>query len=212
MAAVLAGTVPLLAGVKRLVLGGQSPTDQPEVRGLCGVCDVPVTYWRDEPSEGLDAPVAGQTSGSQVGSHPAWIAVDGGGPGWSRRPATPGRMDSCGCLRTPLGDLRIRRLGVRVTPGALGKPLVDGGLLPVSGGRRLTELPDRLLGGMSVPLHRGHPPTLVDQTPTKGGPLFGAHVTKVRAESSGRRTRKIDQQEGGKSAYHRKDRRALGLA
>ena len=32
-------------------------------------------------------------------------------------------MHSCGRPGTPLGDLRIRRLGVRVAPGALLKPL-----------------------------------------------------------------------------------------
>ena len=37
--------------------------------------------------------------------------------------AFPCRMDSHGPLRTPLGDLRIRRLGVRVAPGAPRKSL-----------------------------------------------------------------------------------------
>ena len=57
---------------------------------------------------GLDAGLANAV-GSQVGSQPLWTAADG-----------------CGRLWTPLVDLRIRRLGVRVPPGVLTKPLREG--------------------------------------------------------------------------------------
>jgi hypothetical protein len=62
-------------------------------------------------------------SGSQVGSHWRWIAADGCGRRWTRKPLVPGCVDGCGHLWTPLGDLRIRRLGVRVPPGVPRNPL-----------------------------------------------------------------------------------------
>ena len=57
--------------------------------------------------------------GSQAGSHPEWICADGCGLWWTRRPIIPGSVDSARRLWTGLGYLRIRRLGVRVAPGAL---------------------------------------------------------------------------------------------
>ena len=56
-------------------------------------------------------------SGSQVGSHSLWTCVDGCGRLWNREPLFPACVDGCGRLWTRLGDLRIRRLGVRVPPG-----------------------------------------------------------------------------------------------
>jgi len=52
------------------------------------------------------------------------MTLDGRGPGWNRNHSAGGRMHSCGRPGTPLGHLRIRRLGVRVAPGALQKDLV----------------------------------------------------------------------------------------
>jgi hypothetical protein len=51
--------------------------------------------------------------------------VDGAGLQWNPKPPVPARMDTPGPPWTPLGDLRIRRLGVRVAPGALLVPLVE---------------------------------------------------------------------------------------
>ena len=59
--------------------------------------------------------------GSQVGSHSLRTTVDGHGRPWTRKPVVPGRVDACGHSRSALGDLRIRRLGVRVAPGALSE-------------------------------------------------------------------------------------------
>jgi hypothetical protein len=39
------------------------------------------------------------------------------------KPVVPVCVDGCGHTRTALGDLRIRRLGVRVPPGVPLKPL-----------------------------------------------------------------------------------------
>jgi len=50
----------------------------------------------------------------------AWTPADAGGLG-GLSPA--GQIDIGGRPRTPLGDLRIRRLGVRVSPGVPPKPL-----------------------------------------------------------------------------------------
>jgi len=58
------------------------------------------------------------------------MTLDGRGPGWNRNHSAGGRMHSCGRPGTPLGHLRIRRLGVRVAPGALQKDLVDGNFCP----------------------------------------------------------------------------------
>ena len=62
-------------------------------------------------------------SGSQVGSHSLWTGVDGCGRRWNCKPCVSGCVDGCGRPWTPLGDLRIRRLGVRVPPGVPRKPL-----------------------------------------------------------------------------------------
>ncbi len=61
--------------------------------------------------------------GSQVGSHSPWTCVDGYGRRWNRKPVVPGCVDVGGHPWTPVGDLRIRRLGVRVPPGVLLRPL-----------------------------------------------------------------------------------------
>jgi len=61
------------------------------------------------------------SAGSQVGSHSRWMTLDGRGQRWRRQQSARGRMHSCGRPRIPLGHLRIRRLGVRVAPGAQGK-------------------------------------------------------------------------------------------
>jgi hypothetical protein len=53
--------------------------------------------------------------------------VDGCGPRRNLRRELPGRMDASGSLWTRLGDLRIKRLGVRVAPGAPHKDLVGAG-------------------------------------------------------------------------------------
>ena len=55
--------------------------------------------------------------GSQVGSHSLRIRVDGCGCRWTRNPCAATLLDSCGRRWTGCGDLRIRRLGVRVPPG-----------------------------------------------------------------------------------------------
>ena len=55
-------------------------------------------------------------AGSQVGSHSPWTAPDGRGRLWTRKPALPRQIDTHRHPWTPLGDLRIRRLGVRVPP------------------------------------------------------------------------------------------------
>jgi hypothetical protein len=67
-------------------------------------------------------------TGSQVGSHSLRTPPDGGGRLWTWKPALPGPLDVPGHLWTPLGDLRIRRLGVQVSPGVLpGTPVSGGG-------------------------------------------------------------------------------------
>jgi hypothetical protein len=60
--------------------------------------------------------------GSQVGSHSLWTVVDCRGRGRTRKPVVPGHVDSRGRLRTPLGDLRIRRLGVELGEFAESPP------------------------------------------------------------------------------------------
>jgi len=47
------------------------------------------------------------------------MRVDSDGCPWTRAPVVPARADPCGPPWTPLGDLRITRLGVRVPPGVL---------------------------------------------------------------------------------------------
>ena len=89
------------------------------------------TAWRDEIAAALVPD--GRSSchladlapalGSQVGSHSSWTCVDSCGRWWNRKPSVPGRADTHGRLWTRLGDLRIRRLGVRVPPGVLLEPM-----------------------------------------------------------------------------------------
>ncbi len=55
--------------------------------------------------------------------------MDGCGRLWTGRPSVPGCVDACGRLWTLLGDLRIRRLGVRVPPGVLLKSLCRKGFM-----------------------------------------------------------------------------------
>ena len=69
--------------------------------------------------------------GSQVGSHSLWTGLDGRGYRWNRNRSGSGRGDIPGRPWTQLGDLRIRRLGVRVAPGALRKPLCRMGFCRV---------------------------------------------------------------------------------
>ena len=76
-------------------------------------------------------------SGSQVGSHSLWTAVDGCGRRWSRNPFVWGCVDGCGRAWTRRVDLRIRRLGVRVSPGVLREVPAQVGVSPR---RRSAEL------------------------------------------------------------------------
>lgn len=65
--------------------------------------------------------------GSHVGSHFLWIPTDTHGRRWARMAVAPAHVELCGHPRTPLGDLRIRRLRVQVLPSALPKPLREQG-------------------------------------------------------------------------------------
>jgi len=60
--------------------------------------------------------------------------MDSCGHRWRWKPAVPARMDTNGRPWTPLGDLRIRRLGVRVPPGVPREAPVQAGFRRVGGG------------------------------------------------------------------------------
>ena len=62
-----------------------------------------------------------------AGSHLGWTAAVLYGRGWTWKPSIPGCVDGYGHPRTPLGHLRIRRLGVRVAPGAPTESLAVAG-------------------------------------------------------------------------------------
>ena len=55
--------------------------------------------------------------------------MDGCGRLWTGRPFVSGCVDGCGRLWTLLVHLRIRRLGIRVPPGVLLRPLLWRGFL-----------------------------------------------------------------------------------
>jgi hypothetical protein len=87
-------------------------------------------------------------SGSQVGSHSLRTPVDNPGREWNQEPLSPGEMDFRGQFWTPRGDLRIRRLGVRVPPGVPQKPLRKRGFrrferAPIGRDDRCPLLPER---------------------------------------------------------------------
>ncbi len=60
-------------------------------------------------------------AGSQVGSHSGWTEAVVCGRWWNRKAIAEPSKDGWGRRWTPLGDLRIRRLGVRVPPGVLSE-------------------------------------------------------------------------------------------
>ena len=109
---------------------------------------------------GVRATAKDSLSAAQGGPAPSWEPSwepfpvdppDRPGFQWNRTPVLPHRMDSPGPSRTALGDLRNRRLGVRVAPGALPESLSVAGGLAASGfvrlGRRHAEGP--ILGSHS---------------------------------------------------------------
>jgi hypothetical protein len=81
-----------------------------EERKSTQILSDPARDWRSPASAPSEQ---GPRLGSQVGSHSVWTAMDGCGRRWTRRPCISSCVDGCGLPRTPLGDLRIRRLGIR---------------------------------------------------------------------------------------------------
>jgi hypothetical protein len=125
---------------------------------LVSLWGLPSTRERRRPKSPASGSVSGSTSrapahgspassstdgstlaGSQVGSQTLWTAVDGCGRPWTRKPPVPTSVDGCGLLWTPLGDLRIRRLGVRVPPSVRSET-----------SKEYADAPARLLRGFPV--------------------------------------------------------------
>ncbi len=64
--------------------------------------------------------------------------MDACGRRWTQNRSVPACVDECGPPRTPLGDLRNRRLGIRVPPGVPQKPCVSCGFAAFEASRRRT--------------------------------------------------------------------------